>query len=263
MSVKFNRNEDDRIMSLQTNPGVFSYAYLTQPRPESDYKAGKYGTDFVIRDQETLKALKEYLKQAIDEGTEKEWGGKTPKKLSIPLKKGDDGSEVTKGAYVLKTSTTYKPNLWIRGENGRAHEAEEDEYDDLYSGMEGLVVVKLVPFNYNGNKGITCYLDAVCKTGEGTRLGGRGNYEVDFSLGSDFDDPDLDDDEEPDEEVKEAPKSNKGKSKESKAKPKSSSKKKDEDGPDIDSLIEESSDVEDEEETVDVDNLSVDDFINS
>ena len=64
--LKLNKNDDKKIVSMQTNEGVFSFAYLVEPRPESDFKAGHYGTDFVIRDPETLQAIKTYLNEVIE-----------------------------------------------------------------------------------------------------------------------------------------------------------------------------------------------------
>ena len=45
----------------------------------------------------------------------------------------------------------------------------------------GEAIIQLAAYNYNGQKGITCYLNAVCKTGDGTPLGGNVSYEDEFS----------------------------------------------------------------------------------
>jgi hypothetical protein len=47
---KINRMDDGRIRSIQTAESIFSYAYLVSPRPESDFKAGTFGTDLIIRE---------------------------------------------------------------------------------------------------------------------------------------------------------------------------------------------------------------------
>ncbi len=192
MGLKINRNDDNKIVSLQTNDGVFSFAYLVEPRPESDFKAGHYGTDFVTRDPETLKAIKEYLNEVIQTAVKDVWENKMPKEMLLPLKKGDEASDLTKGAYVLKTHTKHEPKVYIRNESGRALEVTPDEFSDIYSGMIGEVVIKFSAYSYGGNKGITAYLSAACKTANGTPLGSKGNYEDDFSIKSDFDSNDFD-----------------------------------------------------------------------
>lgn len=268
MGLKINRNEDDLIVSIQTNPGVFSYAFLLEPRPEKDLKAGTYGTDLIIRDKETIAAIKEYLNQEMKISKDKHWDGKTPKKLHLPLKKGDEDSELTKGAYVLKTSTAYEPKVLIRDpETGRAHNVDrETEADEIYSGMIGEIIVTFKGYNYSGNKGITAYITAACKTDAGTPLGNRGNYEEDFSLEGDFDESDFD---EPTPKEDKKPKSSKaGSGKASGSAKAGASKKgakkdtKKDEEVDIDSLIESDDGEAEEEEDIDVENLSVEDFMN-
>ena len=91
---------------------------------------------------------------------------------------------------MLKTTTNKQPKIHIRDEgSGLAHEITEDEVDEIYSGMIGEAIIQFSPYNYLGRKGITCYLNAVCKTGDGTVLGGVASYVDEFSLGSDFDAP--------------------------------------------------------------------------
>lgn len=180
--------ETNRIRRLQTGDVMFSYAFLTTVRPDTDFKKGTYGADLIIQDEETLGAIKEYIQEVMEDAIENTWDGKLSKDLHIPLKKGDEESEIEAGHYVLKTTTKKQPKLLIRdSETGLAHEITEDEVDDIYSGMIGEAIIQLAPYNYNGKKGITCYLNAVCKTGDGIVLGGAASYEDEFSLGSDFD----------------------------------------------------------------------------
>ena len=49
--------ETGRIKRLLTGDVMFSYAYLLQPRPETDLKKGTFGADLIILDDETLKAI--------------------------------------------------------------------------------------------------------------------------------------------------------------------------------------------------------------
>lgn len=264
MSVKINRDDEGRIKSIRTGEGMFSYAYLLNARPESDFKAGTYGTEFVIHDDDTIAAIKEYVNQVMQEAKNKEWNGTIPKNVSLPIKAGDEENELEAGHYVLKTSTKIQPKVLIRDpETGRAHEVEEDEFDQIYSGMLGEIIFTLRAYNYNGVRGITAYINAACKTGEGTPLGGNFNYEDEFSEASDFD-----------EEVDEIFHLDDKKNKKSNKK---SNKKVETKEPSIDDLIpgvkteskkastkkQEVTEKEEEDEDEDTEQLSIDDFLKS
>lgn len=194
---KVNRNEEGQIRSIQTAESVFSYSYLVNPRPESDFKAGTYGTDLIIRDADTIAAIKEYISQVMREAKESSWDGKIPKNLSLPIRVGDDSIPLEAGALVLKTSTKIQPRVFIRDKStGKPHEVTEEEIEngEIYSGMLGEIIFSFRPYNYNGVKGITAYVNAACKTGIGTPLGTKYDYEKEFS-----DDPEETEDEEVDE----------------------------------------------------------------
>jgi len=196
--------DDGRIRSIQTAESIFSYAYLVSPRPESDFKAGTFGTDLIIRDDETIAAIKEYINQVMKEAKEDAWDGKVPKNLSLPVRMGDDEIPLEAGALVLKTSTKIQPKVFIRDKDtGKAREVTEEEIEDgeIYSGMLGEVIFSLRAYNYNGVKGITAYINAACKTGIGTPLGIKYNFEEEFSEELD------DDDDESEEEAFSIPKS--------------------------------------------------------
>jgi hypothetical protein len=185
---KFIKNDAGNITSLKLEDVVFSYSYLVSPRPETDFSPGTYGTELVITDDETVKAIKTYLNEIIAEAKTTTWEGKMPKSLNLPIKKGNDDKEFEAGAYVLKTSSKMQPKLYIREEGEeRAHVVEEDELDEIYAGMVGEAIVKFKAYTYNGIKGIKAYLNAVCKTGDGTPFESKIDYEDEFSTETMFD----------------------------------------------------------------------------
>jgi len=264
MALKINRNEAEKIVSIKTADGVFSYSYLMNPRPESDFQPGTYGTEFIIRDKATLAAIKGYIKDVIKEAAAGDWSGKVPRDLHIPLKAGDSENPLEADAFVLKTSTKNQPKVYIRNAKGRAFEVEEDEIDEIYSGMIGELIFTLRAYKYNGKKGITAYVNAVCKTGAGTPLGGKSDYESDFSLEGSFDEDDEDEESEEEETVVAPTKklTPAEKTKATKAKNKAAKAAKKEAEFDVDSLISGGEESDDEESEVDTSNMSIDDFLN-
>lgn len=188
---KVNTNpETGKVASLHLSDVTFSYSYLVTPRPENDFNPGTYGTELIIDDTETVKGIKDYLNEVIEEAKTTTWDGKMPKKLNLPLKKGREDKELEEGKFVLKTSTKQQPKLFIRkGEDTRAKEVTEEELDEIYAGMVGEAIVKFKAYSYNGINGVKAYLNAVCKTGDGTPLTKSVSYEDVFSGETDFDAP--------------------------------------------------------------------------
>lgn len=186
---KINQDQETgKIKSLHLMDVTFSYSYLVSPRPESDFNAGTYGTELIIRDTETVAAIKKYLAQVMEEAKVTTWEGKIPKNLNLPLKAGNEESELEADAFVLKTSSKMQPKLFIRDEDDtRAHEVTEEELDDIYAGMIGEAIVSFKAYSYNGIRGIKAYLNAVCKTGDGQPLAAKTSYEDAFSSATEFD----------------------------------------------------------------------------
>jgi hypothetical protein len=204
----YKKSDDDSIFQLKTADSRFSYSYLIKPRTEDNFGAGTYGTELIIKDKATIKAIKQYLDEVVRAAIPNVWNNKLPKSIHMPFREGDADNELEAGAYVLKTASKIQPKIFIRldGES-KAHEVEEDELDDIYAGMIGEAVFAFSAYNYNGACGIKAYLNAVCKTGDGEPLAARVDYESEFSLSSEFDDDEDEKDEEEDikEEVVKAP----------------------------------------------------------
>lgn len=188
---KVNTNpETGKTVSLHLTDVTFSYSYLVSPRPENDFNPGTYGTELIIHDQETLKAAKDYLNEVMEEAKTTTWNNKIPKGLHLPIKKGNEDNDLEQGNFVLKTSSKQQPKLFIRPDDSeRAKEVTEDELDEIYAGMVGEAIVKFRAYSYNGINGVKAYINAVCKTGDGTPLAKKVSYEDVFSGETDFDAP--------------------------------------------------------------------------
>lgn len=179
----------DIIAGIKLTNVMFSYAYLLQPRPKNDLKAGTFGADLLIdrKDTEALTLLEEYMQSAIEEGKETAWNNKLPKNLNFPWREGDaEKNSIEEGMLVLKTTTKRQPQLFIREEDDnspRAFSSDEEAESELYSGMIGEAFVTLRPFTFqNTNNGVTAYLGAVCKTAKGTPIGAKTDYQDVFSV---------------------------------------------------------------------------------
>lgn len=180
--------ETGQTTALHLSDVIFSYSYLVTPRPETDFNPGTYGTELILTDQESVSAVKQYLNEVMQEATNTVWEGKTPKQVNLPLKKGNEESELEAGRFVLKTSSKTQPRLFVRNENDtKAREVGENDIDEIYAGMIGEAIVKFRAYSYNGIKGVKAYINAVCKTGEGTPLAKKVSYEEVFSGATEFD----------------------------------------------------------------------------
>lgn len=184
-----NRNAEDTIVNILVKNVIFSYAWITTPRGSDDLKPGTYGADLIIQDAETEEEITEYLREVLEDAKEAIWKGKIPKDVNLPLRKGKEDVEIEQGLSVLKTNTKIQPKIFIKNpEDGKAYEMDEDEIDEIYSGMIGDAVVKFKSYDYKGQRGITAYLSAVCKTDEGVPLGGtKVSYGELFSDSNAFD----------------------------------------------------------------------------
>lgn len=183
------RNEEGKIIKLRLENATVSYPYLVSPRPEGQFKAGSYGAEFIIYDEETKALVKDYVKEVAKTAIATHWNNKVPQKLGLPYEEGNEEVEREAGALILKTSSPkFQPRLFIRDpQTGRAHEITEDEIDSIYAGMIADADVTFKAYNVNGSTGITAYLGAVCKVADGEPFATKQSLEDSFSLPSVFD----------------------------------------------------------------------------
>jgi len=177
---------------VTTGPVRLSYANLLVAKAIGDSSEEKYSVSLIIskEDKETLKALKEAIAQAKEEGKVK-LGGKVTSALKIPLRDGDEerpDDDAYANSYFMNCNSKTKPKVYefIKfTTDGKVKAKPIDSEDDVYSGMFACVSVNFYAYNTNGNKGIACGLGNVLKTDDGERLGGGSSAEEDFDLASD------------------------------------------------------------------------------
>ncbi len=186
---KLVRNNDGKIIKLRVENAVVSYPYLIAPRPEGRFKTGSYSAELIVFDEETISLVKQYVREVADAAVKLVWNDRIPATLNLPYRLGDEDNEIEAGGFVLKTgSPKFQPKLLIRDpQSGRAHELTEDEIGEFYAGMIADADVTLKAYNFNGIAGITAYLNAICKVGEGTPIAAMASIEDSFSAPSTFD----------------------------------------------------------------------------
>lgn len=168
---------------IRTGLVRFSFPYLFEPRTGDD-GTPKYELSILIKkdDKDTLDLINKGIEAAKVRGQQEKWGGKIPKKLTLPLRDGDEKEDLEgyENVMFINSRSKLKPNVVDKS----GHEIIDPE--ELYAGCYGSVAISFYPYNSNGNNGVGVCLDNVIKLKEGEHLGGGKP-----SAESDFEDIDL------------------------------------------------------------------------
>ena len=158
------------------NPVRLSYTNLLEPRAQNPEKPDEvtFSTAILIpkTDTESIEAIQTAIKEALQEGVTKKWGGKTPRGLKNPLRDGDterDDDEVYAGHYFInaKGPRAGKEKPILIGPDSEA----TDDPAVVYSGVNARVSLQFYPFDVNGNRGVAAGVSAVMSLGTGDPLG--------------------------------------------------------------------------------------------
>lgn len=153
-----------------------SYVNLITPRAQNQEKPEEltYSSAILIpkTDTETLDAVKAAIKEALEEGIQKKWGGKAPKGLKNPLRDGDEERDDDNyaGHYFLNAKGPRggkEQPVLLDASNG--NQATTDP-QVIYSGVNARVTLQFYPFDVNGNRGVACGISAVLSSGKGEPL---------------------------------------------------------------------------------------------
>lgn len=159
---------------------IFNFVTLDEPEDVFDNGEEKYSVQLLIpkSDEKSVNALQQAIKEAEEEGKKGTFNGKIPKKIKNTLHDGDgensDGEpypDSYHGHYFMTCTSKakFKPGLYVN-RGGKIANAEIGEITD---GDYGFAVVQFRPYNYNGNKGISSYIQSVLKTRSGNGGFGR------------------------------------------------------------------------------------------
>ena len=154
-------------------PVRLSYCFLLEPRKNDDGSDGKYGAMLIIpkSDTGTVKLINDGIEAARKVAQAK--GMKNATNLKSPLRDGDgerpNGGEYgpeCKGCWVMNATSKRKPGIVNRRVQPILDPAE------IYSGMWGIVDINFGAYEFNGNRGISAYLNNVQKVRDDEALGG-------------------------------------------------------------------------------------------
>lgn len=165
-----------------------SYAHLFEPHAIEGNEP-KYSVSVIIpkSDKATLKAIKEAVEQAKEDGKSK-WNGKVPNNLKTPLRDGDverEDDEAYAGCYFLNANSKNKPGIVDINVHPILDQSE------VYSGCYARLTLNFYAYNANGNKGVAAGLGNVQKLRDGEPLGGISRAEDDFESLSDDNEDDF------------------------------------------------------------------------
>ncbi len=154
-----------------------SYVHLSQPHGMEGNEP-KYSASVIFSkdDTENLKAIKEAINEAKEQGKSK-FGGKIPANIKTPLRDGDEerpDDEAYANSYFLNANSKNKPGIVDINVHPILDESE------IYSGVYARLTLNFYAYSASGNKGIAAGLGNVQKLADGEPLGGFTRAEDEF-----------------------------------------------------------------------------------
>lgn len=178
--------------TITTGEVRFSYANVFTPRANDNGGEPKYSITLLIpkTDVNTYNAIQSEIKQALQEGISKTFGGTTPALPHIPFYDGDGvrpsgepfGAEAH-GHWVITANSKQKPQ--VVDENVQAI----IDQNAFYSGCYGRASINFFTYSKAGKKGVGCGLGNVQKLRDGVPLAGRTTAAEDFAVASQMQQP--------------------------------------------------------------------------
>ena len=183
--------------------GVATYVFVDKPQKPGENqksKEDKYKLVLSVDAAEYKSDAMKALKLACVEAAEEKFGAKARDlikkgRIKMPWRKGEEYEENgfpfdREGSYFMSFSSKEQPGCVNR-------KAKPIDPKEIYSGCIVRVTYGVWPYDTDGNKGVTLFLNNVQKVRDGDRLAGRPDAEDDFDAveGEDGEEEDdLDDD---------------------------------------------------------------------
>ena len=204
-----------RETKVVTGNVIIVFPQLFEPRAVEEGGEKKYSARLIIpkSDKRTIMRIKQARQNAIENGLERHWNGKKPKKFEVKeLLDGDEFNEERVGdgeeprpemvdAYYLNVNSKLKPEVVKpvgKTPEGRVKFAPIEDEDEIYPGVIARASINFYCYNLTSSKGVTAGLNSVVKVMDGDFLGsGRTSASADFA-DEDFDIDGLDADEDED-----------------------------------------------------------------
>jgi hypothetical protein len=167
-----------RVQHIKLVDVILSYQKLTAP--EITNMGKEYTAELIIKDEETWNLVLAYLDFTYRVSFPQGYKGKTEFRWAIKEPKKDD--QLAEGAFGILSVKTYRqPKFYNRDEDtGYVTEVDPDTEDLemlIYSGMVAEAFVTMGHWSNNHGAGIRPYINAICRTGEGTRFGTFATYD--------------------------------------------------------------------------------------
>lgn len=174
-----------RVQHIKLVDVILSYQKLTAPEITNTGK--EYTAELIIKDEETWNLVLAYLDFTYRVSFPQGYKGKTEFRWSIKEPKQDD--QLAEGAFGILSVKTYRqPKFYNRAEDtGYVTEVNPDTEDLemlIYSGMVAEAFVTMGHWSNNHGAGIRPYINAICRTGEGTRFGTFATYDYQSAFGT-------------------------------------------------------------------------------
>lgn len=158
---------------VMTGKVRLSYVHVFEPYTSSPNNDPKYSVTLVIpkSDTETIAKLRKAQQAALEDGKERVFKGKIPKKWTDTIHDGDEEADLEKnpeyeGCYYMGVSSKTRPAVADRQANPILDQTE------LYSGCYARVKLGAFAYNNSGNQGVSFGLDGLQKMADGEPLGG-------------------------------------------------------------------------------------------
>ena len=169
-----------------SNPCRLSYPALFQPKAGPNGGAEKYSASIIIpkSDAQTIQLISSAIQQEIDAARQPNgaWKGANPPQPSVtlydgdqPQKSGEPWGEECRGCYVLRTSSSSKPDV-VDEFGNKAMDATK-----FYAGCYCYFSVNFAAYDTAGNKGIGAFLNCVMFAKDGEPLEARASAKDDFA----------------------------------------------------------------------------------
>lgn len=151
-----------------------SYEHLLKPQSFANGGDAKYSANFLLdkSDAAGVAKLNKAIAAARAQGKADKWQGADVKKITVydgdmPRPNGGDRGPEEKGKLVIvgKAALDRKPKVVDQQLN------EVMDPSDIYSGCYVNAFLTFYPFNFNGNRGVSCGIEMVQKVKDGEPFG--------------------------------------------------------------------------------------------
>lgn len=178
-----------RPTSVTTGEVRLSYPHLFSPHKSEMEDVASYSAEIMVpkSDTKTMADIEKAMNAAIQEYSDKVWGGQVPPKFKNPLIKDGDASENPQhhGYWLFTAKNKLKEGAVIQPPKVMDQQLNPIiDQSEIYGGVWARVNINFYLYNFKGTKGIGCGFDAgVVKVRDDEPFGG-GRTSVEDAFGA-------------------------------------------------------------------------------